>query len=227
MNRPKVIFFDVNGTLLDMSSLQASIAHALADRKDLFPLWMTTLLHCSLVESAIGSFHEFSDIGAAALRIVAAKNGFEVTDEAAHAAVAPMRSLPAFQDVSAGLNALRDQGFVLAVLTNSASSACTAQMEHAGLAAFFTRQLTVDEIRTYKPNVAVYRWAAEQMRVRPEEALLVAAHGWDLAGAHAAGMQTAFLLRPGQALYPLAPAPDRVARDLIALAASLEHRAAA
>lgn len=74
MALPRVIFFDVNGTLLDTSAMQPHIAAALGGRKDLFPEWMTTLLHCSLVESAIGSFHEFTDVAAAALRIVASKN---------------------------------------------------------------------------------------------------------------------------------------------------------
>ena len=37
--------------------------------------------------------------------------------------------------------------------------------------------------------------------------LLVAAHGWDVAGAAWAGMRTA-CSRPGQQTFPLAPAPD-------------------
>lgn len=221
MKPPKVIFFDVNGTLLDTSALQPSIAHALHGRNDLFPLWLSTLLHVSVVESAIGSFHEFSEVGAAALRIVASKNGFEITPEATHAVVARMRSLPAFPDVHAGLEALRAQGFTLAALTNSSQAACTAQLEHAGIAACFQRQLTVDTIRLYKPNLAVYRWAAEQMQAAPGDCLMVAAHGWDLAGAAATGMRTAFLRRTGEALYPLAPAPDLTVNDVIGLASAL------
>jgi 2-haloacid dehalogenase len=37
--------------------------------------------------------------------------------------------------------------------------------------------------------------------------MLVAAHGWDTAGAQLAGLQAAFIARPGQQSYPLAPAP--------------------
>ena len=53
---------------------------------------------------------------------------------------------------------------------------------------------------------------------------MVAAHGWDVAGAKAAGMQTAFVARPGKALYPLAQAPDYVVKDLTELVKALSQR---
>jgi 2-haloacid dehalogenase len=46
------------------------------------------------------------------------------------------------------------------------------------------------------------------LNVKPEEALMVTAYRWDLAGAKAAGLQTAFIARLGKALYSLAPKPD-------------------
>jgi 2-haloacid dehalogenase len=51
--------------------------------------------------------------------------------------------------------------------------------------------------------------------------MLVAAHGWDVAGAKWAGLQTAFVERPGQQLFPLGPAPDMHVADLSALVKAL------
>jgi len=45
--------------------------------------------------------------------------------------------------------------------------------------------------------------------------LMVAAHGWDIAGALAAGMQAGFIERKGQSLYPLAPPPQYTGDDLV------------
>ncbi|GGW79853.1 hypothetical protein GCM10007391_10840 [Alteromonas halophila] len=59
------------------------------------------------------------------------------------------------------------------------------------------------------------------MGVEPQEALLVAAHGWDIAGAKQAGWQAAFISRPGKVLYPLALKPDYNISDLPALAKQL------
>jgi 2-haloacid dehalogenase len=47
---------------------------------------------------------------------------------------------------------------------------------------------------------------------------MVAAHAWDIVGALQAGCAAAFVARPGKVLYPLAPSPDLVARDLVGVA---------
>jgi 2-haloacid dehalogenase len=44
--------------------------------------------------------------------------------------------------------------------------------------------------------------------------MLVAAHGWDVAGAIWAGCRAAFISRPGAQLLPLAPVPEIVERDM-------------
>jgi len=51
---------------------------------------------------------------------------------------------------------------------------------------------------------------------------LVAAHGWDIAGALAAGCRAAFVARPGAVLYPHGPQPDMIAPDLAGVADALE-----
>ena len=50
---------------------------------------------------------------------------------------------------------------------------------------------------------------------------MVAAHGWDIAGAKAAGMQAAFIARPNKAIYPLAIEPDYIVKDLVELSQKL------
>lgn len=70
--RPKVIFFDVNETLLDLESMRASVGQALNGQNELLPLWFSTMLHYSLVDTATQRYHNFGDIGVAALMMVAA-----------------------------------------------------------------------------------------------------------------------------------------------------------
>ncbi|WP_341222241.1 hypothetical protein [Polaribacter atrinae] len=52
------------------------------------------------------------------------------------------------------------------------------------------------------------------MGVQLDECMLIAAHGWDVAGALWAGWRAAFVSRPGQQLFPLAPETEIVASDL-------------
>ncbi len=56
------------------------------------------------------------------------------------------------------------------------------------------------------------------MSVNVSDAMLVAAHGWDIAGALQAGMQAAFIEREGQSLYPLSPKPAFTGKDLVEIA---------
>ncbi|MFD1692215.1 HAD-IA family hydrolase [Azotobacter chroococcum] len=136
----------------------------------------------------------------------------------------PLLRLPAHPEVREGLQALKNQGYTLVTLTNSTRRGVQTQLENAGLADLFADNLSIEEIKLYKPHLRTYRWAAERMGVKLEETLLVAAHGWDVAGAKAAGMPAIFVARPGQTLYPLAAEPDRTVKDIRELAAVLGKR---
>lgn len=222
---PKVLFFDVNETLLDLDAMGESVSKALGGRDDLLPLWFSKMLHHSLVESATGRYHDFGQVGVAALQMVAEANDIPITAEQARTAIAtPLLTLPPHSDVKAGLQALKDQGYTLVSLTNSSNKAVAAQFENAGLSEYFDRRLSVEDIQLYKPNLGAYTWAAQQMGIEPEEGMLVAAHGWDVAGARAAGMQAAFLTRPGKVLYPLGIEPTLVVRNVGEVASALAAR---
>jgi 2-haloacid dehalogenase len=52
---------------------------------------------------------------------------------------------------------------------------------------------------------------------------MIAAHAWDLAGAKTAGLQTAFIGRPGATLYPNVARPDYVVDSLTELTALLTN----
>ena len=95
------------------------------------------------------------------------------------------------------LKALKAKGFHVVSLTNSSNAGVAAQFEFAGLTEYFERRFSVEDVRAYKPDPRPYRWVLEQLDIQPEEALMVAAHACDLAGAKAVGLQTAFVQRPG------------------------------
>lgn len=73
----------------------------------------------------------------------------------------------------------------------------------------------------YKPHTHTYRWAAGEVGAPIGNCMIIAAHGWDVAGATLAGMRTAFLARPGKTLYPLGPDIEISGRDMGAVADQL------
>ncbi len=53
-------------------------------------------------------------------------------------------------------------------------------------------------VGVYKPNPQAYQTAARWLNLPSEQVLMVACHNFDLNGAHAAGMRTAFVRRPDE-----------------------------
>ncbi|MBW3546377.1 MAG: haloacid dehalogenase type II, partial [Bacteroidetes bacterium] len=189
-NTPKVIFFDVNETLLDLEPLKESVSKVLNGRKELVPLWFTTMLQYSLVATVGDQYRDFGAIGAATLQMVAQNHDIILSEDKAREALKPMQSLPPHKDVPQALTKLKEAGFRLVTLTNSSSNGVEAQMTNSGLKRYFERLLSIEDIGMYKPHSRVYHWAARKMGVQPGESMLVAAHGWDIAGAKWAGWQT-------------------------------------
>lgn len=221
MARPKVIFFDVNETLLDLKPVKKTVGEALGGHPELVTLWFTTMLQYSLVMTVADRYSDFGEIAVACLRMVARNHGIDLDEAAAKNAVAPMRSLPPHADVVPALEHLRDAKYRLLALTNSSDAAVADQLKNAGLDKLFEVALSVEGVGLYKPHVHVYRWAARRAGVDVSECMLVAAHGWDVAGAIWAGMRSAFVGRPGQQQFPLGPRPELAVATLDELADQL------
>ena len=206
---PKVIFFDINETLLDMQAIKKGLASVLKGDDTLVDLWFANLLHHSLVDVTSGQFHDFIDIGAAALTMVAHSKEIALDNATAKRTIKQyITQLPPHDDVIPTLKALQDAELTLVALSNSSKTGLDAQLEYANIRPYFSHVLSVENVRTYKPHAAVYHWACQQANVKNEDAMMVAAHGWDVSGAKATGMQTTFVERSGKMMYPLGLAPD-------------------
>ncbi|WP_339837200.1 haloacid dehalogenase type II, partial [uncultured Flavobacterium sp.] len=213
--RPKVLFFDVNETLLDLAQMKKQVGLVLGGKENLLSLWFTTMLQYSLVTSAAEQYYHFENIGAASLQMVAATNGITISErDAKKVIIESLRNLPVHSEVKAALTQLKKDGYKLVALTNSSNESVKAQFENAGLTAFFEERLSIEDVGKFKPFRDTYNWAANKLEVKPEECMLIAAHGWDVAGALWAGWRAAFISRPGQQIFPLAPKTEIIESDL-------------
>ncbi|HEY1572982.1 MAG TPA: haloacid dehalogenase type II [Pseudonocardiaceae bacterium] len=120
--------------------------------------------------------------------------------------------LPAWEDSVDGLARLCDR-YVTAALSNGGFALLTHLVKAAGLP--FDCILSAELARAYKPSAEVYLTAARLLDVEPNQILLAAAHSWDIAGARAAGLRTAFIHRPTEkGPHRAADTPDDVTSDL-------------
>lgn len=216
-----VIVFDLNGTLLDTRALRPAL-RSIFGRTLETEQFLTGILQYSMALTLSGEYCPFSDIAVAVLRMEADARKIKLSEHDLNQVRAALRSLPPFRDVPGAMRKLRNAGFRLAVLTNSATEDVRVQLASAKLSGYFEHVVSVAQVRRFKPARETYESAANALGVPPHQMLMVAAHPWDLLGAAAVGCRTAFIQRPGTALFPGALKPTYVAPDVAELAVQLK-----
>lgn len=216
---PSIIVFDVNETLLDITHLEPVFGRVFGDRLVLRE-WFAQLVLYSQTMTLAGLYTPFGELGVGTLRMVADIHQVNVTEADIAELQERMSTMPAHADVVPALTRLREAGFRLMTLTNSAGSASPTPLQNAGLNHFFEHTFSIETAGKFKPAPETYRLVAEKLSVETSDLCLVACHLWDTIGAQAAGCRSAFLTRPHNAILPApgVPYPDIVASDLTALA---------
>ncbi|MGW5658516.1 haloacid dehalogenase type II [Streptomyces sp. NPDC003758] len=212
----RVVAFDVNETLLDLSVLDKPF-ESLFGESALRTQWFALMLQLSFVGGLTGSYVDFGTAQRAALHMLGRREGVRLTEEQVQQTVDLMTSLPPYPEVPGALRRLTETDLKVVALTNSTESVAEAQLSHAGIRDAFDRVFSADNVRRLKPAPEPYLSVARSFDVSPGEVRLVAAHAWDVSGALLAGCEAAFVSRPGMVPSPLGPQPDIVERDVAAV----------
>ncbi|MER5252107.1 haloacid dehalogenase type II [Streptomyces sp. NPDC002855] len=199
----EVVVFDVLGTMVDESGgLRTAIGEALAacggdageeTVERLLAVWHG---HVEGEQRRIGegsrTYANSEVIDREAAERVADRAG--LTDQAAIGRLAGAgQRLSPWPDSVAGLARLAGRFPVLG-LSHASRTSLLRLNAYAGLR--WHQALSAEDARAYKPAAEVYRIAVDAAGCPAERVLMVAAHAWDLRGAQAAGMRTAFVRRP-------------------------------
>ncbi|MBZ9777383.1 HAD-IA family hydrolase [Psychroflexus sp. CAK8W] len=110
----------------------------------------------------------------------------------------------------------------MVALTNGGKETLEKQMNSSGLNIYFDAAYSVESVKKFKPHPETYQHVLREENCLPKNAMLIAAHAWDIMGAKKIGMQTAFLQRQGKYLYPNAEKPTLTIKSLIELHLKLE-----
>jgi 2-haloacid dehalogenase len=110
--------------------------------------------------------------------------------------------LKPWPDAVEGLSRLKER-FIVAPLSDGNTRLLVDMAKHAGLP--WDTILGADISGAYKPMPQVYLRACELLGAAPDEAMLVAAHAYDLEAARRGGLKTAYIARAN------APDPSKAA----------------
>lgn len=210
---PKILIFDVNETLLDLSPLKPHFKR-IFDDEDAMKQWFLTLLHSSLTVTLADDYKDFSSLAAAALDVVSEQRKVSLKGEDREKILETIKKLPPHAEVAESLERLRSNGFRLFTLTNSPPETLKAQMENSGLLDYFEDIFSVDDTRKFKPAIETYQFAAKKLDIKTNKMRMIAAHDWDIVGAINAGCKTAYIARKGKVYNALYKNSDISGKDL-------------
>ena len=198
MTLPKVLAFDVFGTVVDWhGSVQREVAallpgvdadaFALAWRAGYQPA-MRRVMSGELPWTLLDDLHRMmlDDV----LRDLAITH----LTEAQKADLNKVwHRLDPWPDVVVGLTRLKSK-FTICTLSNGNIGLLTNMAKRAGLP--WDCVLSAEVFRAYKPSPKAYLGVAQVFDLEPGQVMLVAAHQDDLAAARSCGLQTAYIERP-------------------------------
>lgn len=208
------LVFDVNETLLDLSGLDPVFADLFGEpgsRRE----WFAGLLHWSTVTTLTGRFYDFTALAGHCLDQLAARRGVALSKDQRDRVFDTVATLAPHADARPALAKLRDAGFSLNALTNSAQATVDAQFANTGLVDLFDRVLSVETARCYKPHPDAYAVATQALDVPADSLRLIACHDWDVTGALRAGLKAAFVARGDDSINTAGERPDIIGESLV------------
>ncbi|CAM4231481.1 haloacid dehalogenase type II [Shewanella livingstonensis] len=224
MNMQKMIGFDVYGTLVDPVDMGQHLQQLIGDKAQEFgQLW-----HDKKVEYAFrrGLMQQYEDFGVCtqqALQYCLSVFNVTLSNSEQQDLLAKFSQLKAFDDVIPGLALLRNQGHTLAAFSNGPEVAVRTLMQNSGVLPQLHDVISVDDLKTFKPNPAVYDYLMTRTQSDLNHCWMVSSNPWDVIGAKAAGLNTAWIQRDSKKIFdPWGIEPDITVSNLIELSEQLD-----
>ncbi|MEO8465482.1 MAG: haloacid dehalogenase type II [Gammaproteobacteria bacterium] len=214
--------FDAYGTLFDVHSVTALAEATFPGRGGaLSQLWRTKQLEYTWLHAAMGTYVDFDAVTAAGLRYACASLGLDADEVRIAALIAQYAKLETFAEVPDALAHLRVTHH-LAILSNGTPDTLRTLVTGTGLDGVFAAVISVDSLRTFKPDMRVYRLAVDRLGIARERIGFVSSNCWDAIAAKHFGFTAFWVNRQNAPLDLHGVAPDHIVRSLEDLA-PFEH----
>ncbi len=188
--------FDVYGTLMDTAGVTRALEQYAGDRAAAFSdLWRQKQLEYSFRRGLMQNYQSFSVCTRNALDYTCAIFRVDISKSEKDALMAEYRTLPVFPDVVEGLGSLRSSGVRMFAFSNGHADDVCSLLHHNKIDTYFKDVISVDEIRSFKPNPAVYSHFLRRSGAHGSEAWLISGNPFDVMGAISAGMRAAWVQR--------------------------------
>ena len=212
-----VLAFDVYGTLIDTAGVVSRLRELIGAQAGEFSrIWREKQLEYSFRRGLMERYEPFAVCISDALDYTCAHLNAALSPENKEALLGVYRVLPAFDDVTESLASLQADRFDLYAFSNGTADAVETLLTTAAIRDYFLRVVSVDELKTFKPNPAVYRHFLKRSGADSNNAWLISSNPFDVIGALSAGMHGAWIKRSADAIFdPWGFEPTITVTDLL------------
>jgi len=198
----KVLTFDVGGTVFDWySAVSQAVAELAASRQadvdaSAFAIGWRELFFDTLAQVRSGALPRMNADGIHRLTLDTVAGRYPalaLTDEEKDGLTDVWHSLSAWPDANPAIQRLRSK-YTVVVLTVLSFGIVVESSKHSGID--WDAIISCEFLQHYKPDVDAYLDGLDLLGVEPKDAMMVAAHKWDLMAAKEAGLATAYVPRP-------------------------------
>ncbi|MBU2526997.1 MAG: haloacid dehalogenase type II [Bacteroidetes bacterium] len=208
--------FDVYGTLIDPNAVFQKLTERIPEKAQaVMDLWRAKQLEYTFRRGLMGKYVDFAVCTRQALRFSCQTFEVNLSDADIEAVLAQYKTLPAYADVHTGLQALRDKDIQLVAFSNGSKADVTAVLKHAQILDFFKRVISVEAVKSFKPNPEVYEHLVNSTHADRSNTYLISSNSFDVLGAKAAGLKAIWLQRSDKQIMDFWEwTPDHVVHQL-------------
>lgn len=213
---PEAIGFDIYSTLVNPLEMNRHLRPLVGDLADRFAqLWRQKQLEYSIRRGLMRRYENFGVCTKQALLFAMYALKVDLSDEDQERLIGELQNLRALPDVAPGMEALKAKGHRLVAFSNGVEATTRTLLERAGILRYLEGVVSVDDLKTFKPDPEVYEYLARRLDRSMSETWLVSGSPRDVIGAKSAGLKAAWIKRSPDAVFdPWGIEPDVTAEDL-------------
>jgi 2-haloacid dehalogenase len=212
--------FDVYGTLIDTHGVVIALEKLVGDKAPEFSrAWREKQLEYSFRRGLMQNYENFAVCTSNALDYTSAYFKVTLSEKDKVELLDAYKVLPAFDDVTEGLARAKASGFRMFAFSNGRADAVETLLKNAGIRDYFLDVVSVDEVKSFKPNPGVYSHFLRRAGASGANAWLVSSNPFDVIGAISSGMRAAWIKRSPDAIFdPWGIEPTLTVTSLVNLA---------
>ena len=217
--------FDVYGTLINTHGVVVALEKLVGDKAAEFSrTWREKQLEYSFRRGLMQKYENFDVCTRNALDYTSAYLKAPLSQNCKDELMDAYKVLPAFDDVEVGLALAKKAGFRMFALSNGTADAVETLLNNARIRDYFIDVVSVDEVKSYKPNPDVYSHFLRRAGASGADAWLVSSNPFDVIGAISSGMCAAWIKRSPDAVFdPWGIEPSLTVNSLSNLAEQIDQ----